>query len=557
MKLYKNLRIIVIGLLIGISCETIDLDLLDDPNNLPFEALDINLTMNHIQRQLGQLVQDANLNTEGLTRMRHSFNSTWNGMARGTSARGTSAWSTYYSDIYPEANLIIEASQDEVDPKPFLEAVSKTIRAYGAMLLVDLYGNIPYSEAGQFFDNPNPALDNDQDVYASAFADLISAKEIFDNGSGSFGFDDFYYNGSKSKWGDLVNTLLFKYYLNLSSTGADYSNQMNDLIADGLIESSSNDFEWKYSESDDPESRHPDYESEYTAPSVGRYMSNYYMWVLNNEKVVKGITTNPDPRTRFYFFRQSLTIPGPNDIPTTQQVLPCLSASRPAAFDIVDPTLPFCVADEDNVYWGRDLFNVDGIGPENELRTTYSAYPIGGRFDDNTGNQVQGALAGPRNLNGAGISPIMLSSFVYFMRAEAALQYGTSDDASAMLQAGIENSLDKVYNFGDIPQNNVDEAELALYTDEVMAHYSTAPDKLDVIAKEYLIALWGNGYEAYNMYRRTGKPLNLQPGIQPSGDEFPRSFFYPANSVSGNNSINQKEGTAVGPFWFNNSVSLD
>ena len=38
-----------------------------------------------------------------------------------------------------------------------------------------------------------------------------------------------------------------------------------------------------------------------------------------------------------------------------------------------------------------------------------------------------------------------------------------------------------------------------------MTLQTTDGDRLNVIMKEYFIALWGNGIESYNNYRRTGK----------------------------------------------------
>jgi hypothetical protein len=77
-----------------------------------------------------------------------------------------------------------------------------------------------------------------------------------------------------------------------------------------------------------------------------------------------------------------------------------------------------------------------------------------------------------------------------------------------------------------------------------------------VIATEYWFALYGNGIEAYNLYRRTGMPLNLQPALDPNPGSFIRSFYYPTAFVSRNVNAKQKANMTTPVFWDNNPASL-
>ncbi|MFK7806506.1 MAG: SusD/RagB family nutrient-binding outer membrane lipoprotein, partial [Saprospiraceae bacterium] len=89
------------------------------------------------------------------------------------------------------------------------------------------------------------------------------------------------------------------------------------------------------------------------------------------------------------------------------------------------------------------------------------------------------------------------------------------------------------------------------YVAEALDRYDNTSDKLDVIVKEYLIAQWGNGLEAYNIYRRTGKPANMPPLVDPQAAvsaSFPRTMLYPAVNVDLNQNATQKE-TTVQVFW--------
>ena len=138
------------------------------------------------------------------------------------------------------------------------------------------------------------------------------------------------------------------------------------------------------------------------------------MWALAVEKGLE------DPRLRYYVYRQVDAFP--TDPATLDNEIDCWNDPRPDSFAPIDAIsavpLPFCsLFGRGDGYWGRDHAEADGIPPDNTKRATYGTYPIGGRFDDDDAESIS---AGD-GLDGAGIWPIMMSSFAYFMRAEAAL----------------------------------------------------------------------------------------------------------------------------------------
>ena len=93
------------------------------------------------------------------------------------------------------------------------------------------------------------------------------------------------------------------------------------------------------------------------------------------------------------------------------------------------------------------------------------------------------------------------------------------------------------------------------YIAEVEANYTNAAsdeEKLNIIMTEYHLALFGNGVEAYNSYRRTGMPNDLQPLRAADVDNFLRSFFYPTTSVSNNSNSDQKDDVTAQVFWDTN-----
>jgi hypothetical protein len=80
--------------------------------------------------------------------------------------------------------------------------------------------------------------------------------------------------------------------------------------------------------------------------------------------------------------------------------------------------------------------------------------------------------------------------------------------------------------------------------------------KMDIIAREYQYAAWGNGIEIYNLYRRTGFPANLQPAMDPNPGPFIRSFYYPLNFTIANVNAKQKANPTVQVFWDKNPAGF-
>ena len=101
------------------------------------------------------------------------------------------------------------------------------------------------------------------------------------------------------------------------------------------------------------------------------------------------------------------------------------------------------------------------------------------------------------------------------------------------------------------------EEDIDEFVAEVLSRYDAADatGKLNIVMTEYYKALFGNGLESYNMYRRTGMPLNMSPTLEPAGGTFPRSLFLPAVNVNRNANATQKELTEL-VFWDNGSSTV-
>ncbi len=612
MKLIKKL-ILTLCVLLGTSCT---LDLREDPNSVQPDEILPSLVLNSMQRNLAALFQTASTFGMEMTRLQNAGGATYDRSTTPETFDGM--WSTAYASILSDANELI-ASADELGYARHA-GIARVIQAYTIMLLVDYFGDVPFSAAFQGSANFNPALDDQADLYNQVIDILDQARldltTLFPTSvpAGYLnpvtpGITDMYYNNNYTRWVRLANTLKLKAYLNLGDVTA-----INALIAEsttilpglpfgGFITAQNENFVFRYGlTTGDPDARHPRFLANYPAGG-GNYMSNWLIWHMYHgyDATSAGTTSvtvgQGDPRMRFYFYRQTnvnssnsaeircLTETLPSHYPssTGTAIVDHSIGGRPplgqgALHPTVDPADPawdrtFCYP-TDKGYWGRDHVDPQGIPPDGLLRTAWGAYPSGGRFDAN----VNGFVNANIGMRGAGFQPIMMRSFVQFMLSEAALTLTGIVDAvpaRTRFQNGIDNSMTDVRDwavngtYGTTavaispnenatitafypPANYTTDAAnyrnlaLASYDNRVAVSNTVA---MNYVAREFWIASFGNGIEAYNLYRRTGQPSGMQPVINPLPTPFPRSFWYPANAANLNSSIDQKTGLDIKVFW--------
>ncbi|MCW5521219.1 SusD/RagB family nutrient-binding outer membrane lipoprotein, partial [Aureitalea sp. L0-47] len=517
------------------ACETVELELLVNPNQVGEENSDPNFILNDVQITFARNIWNGfNGPSSSLTRMTNLF-----GFYNGAIDENTllTEWTQSYQMF---GNIDLIQGLNEVDIEnggeglPNHIGVAQVLEAFTYMLLVDYVNNVPYSEANQPEEFPNPNADAGKVVYDAQIELLDEAIANLQAGGLVEPETDLYFGSFDAEnWIALANTLKLRAYNNLRLTDAARATAgINATATSNIIDSSSEDFSFGYSDIQDPaESRHPYFTNGYLAAGAASYMSNQFLDFLNaGDNQPPFIETGDiDPRTRYYLYRQTGTEPSGSD-------LPCAGDAR---YD-------YCYVG--NLYWGRDHTDDAGIPNDGFKRTTFGIYPGGGAFDR---DEFVQARQTENNLGGAGILPIYLASHTHFLLAETALTLGTNGNPANLLAEGIRISLDKVDDFA----GNLGEAPFAMtqadkdaYVAGVLQEFNGGNNqqKLAVIAREAMLASWGNGVEVYNMYRRTGFP-DVQSPIIPAG-AFPRGFRYPVDEVENNPNIQQRQLTDQ-VFW--------
>lgn len=550
----KFKKIIIAGIFVTCfaSCSK-DLDpLLVNPNQPTPSTADVDLYLNTVELGFNNFWSTTSDYCAELTRQQvMNGSSLYNNAYSPQSFDGM--WTTAYTSVIKNADALIPIAKTQ---NKFVQSgIAKTLKAFTIGTLVDIFGDVPASQADLGVANTSPSVDGGAAAYAlvqtlldSAIADFARTTPTAVNTK-----TDLIYNGSGAKWTTLAKTLKLKFYMQTRLVDNTVGPKVIALLTENnLVNTASQDFVFQYGTNlSAPDNRHPHYRTNYVnSGGPGEYVNNYFMWMVAAQKYNGTVNFNGDPRLRFYFYRQVT-----NYATADQQSMPCSAqANPPAWYASVPDKTPYCAIGRG--YWGRDHGDASGTPPDGNSRTAWGIYPAGGLFDAGLGGNVtQGAGNG-----GNGINPIFLSSFTAFLKAEAALIFNTTvaGTATTNLTNGMNVSINKVIAIptGYAPPTAT---QIANYTTLVNNNYAaatTTADKLNIIMTEYYIASWGNGLEPYNNYRRTGSPNNMQLSVGvPNPGLFIRSFFYPSVFVNLNvNAPKQKTpGVAANKvFWDNN-----
>ena len=536
MKNSKNILTLFLCVLFTlVSCDTLELDLTENPNALSPNQADAGFFLNSIQIDFAFWVSSMGDRGGELTRINYMSGRTYNNVYSPDSWNGV--WSSAYRGMLEDIRLM-NILADEAG-LTYHRGMGKVFQAYILLTLVDYFGDIPYTEALQGAEAIlNPVSDSGESVYNAAISTLESAISDFNSG-GPVPSNDYYYQGDADKWIKAANSIKKKALLNLG----DFSNY-NSIT--NYIVNPSDDFQFVWGTSPaTPDTRHPLYRSNYTSTGGGEYMSN---WLMFN--MINGHAGNTDPRINYYFYRQVDNTPG-FDSSADEEVLECGLPGYYVPPQLRGSDTPFCAPTNSsskpaNGYWGRDHGNDNGIPPDGFKRTLRGVYPAGGAFDDES---FEGKVDGDGQ-GGFGITPILLSSWMHFMNAE--VNVNTGGDPTFETLIALEQALIKTDDLGGPELSDEDVSNyIAAFTSDWNASTSTE-EKLDMWATEFFISLTGNGIDAYNSYRRNGYPRSLQPNIEPDPGQFPLIQYYPANYVNTNKNADQRSSKTERVFWNSN-----
>ncbi len=372
---------------------------------------------------------------------------------------------------------------------PAYSGIAKLLQAYVFSMATDLWGDVPYSEAGKGLAFENPRFDKQEDIYkGNTTLGITSLFDLVRSGLADLDktsllkptvADDKVYGGDLAKWKRMGNTLLLKFAIQISNREpALATSTINAVItANNFINANTLDFEVPFGSA--VGNRNPIFDFN-NVNRTGDMMLSTRLITL-----VKG--QNDTVRLAKYF-------------------------TKPA--------------NATNTFTG---FNngATTAAPLLATRSKYNTYLTG-------------------TVGGEAPARLLTNFQVNFILAEAALLLGTTGDANTYYQAGITAAMQKVgMTAAEITTYFTDNPTIVTLT-------GTNADKQRQIITQKYIAWIGNGIEAYNDYRRTGFPVLTLP-LNTAGDNpavFPTRFPYTPNELARNpKAPNPRPKTDVKIWW--------
>ena len=560
MKKINNIfKIMVLfGVISFTSCETTELDITQNPNALNPTQASPDFFLNGIQVNFAYFVESFGYTGGQLTRLDQMSGRQYLNAYGPSSFDGK--WRSAYSTLMQDVKLMNVIATEKNLTNHI--AMGQVMQAYVLFTLVDFFGDVPYTDAITADVTLNPTADSGADIYAAAIALLDSAIANFDSAVSSPQYD-FFYDGDWAQWVKAANTLKMKAYMATRLVDGAALGKFNAIVSSGnYISSTADDFQFTWGTNElQPDTRHPRYRSSYTSTGGGSYRSNSLMAYMRGKDA--GAYSSPmnfDIRMFYYFYRQVGSTPG-FGAAADEEVLECGLIIPPAHYE------GYIYCGVPKGWWGRDHGVSAGIPPDGFKRSLTGVYPAGGSLDDLSYQaKINGAGQG-----GKGITPIMLASWTKFMVAETQMIANNDAAAKATMFEGINMSIAKVTGFAPVTDRydwlfgTGDGGPYFAHQDDYIGWFKgdleadwnagSMTDKWDILANQYLVASYGNGIDAYNFYRRTGYPTTLQPNIEPSPGNFPKSMWYPSNYANTNSNATQKSDLDVQVFWDNNSVT--
>jgi len=413
---------------------------------------------------------------------------------------GSAGWDGLYGAI---ANLNVIIKQGTAETRYVYAGIAKILKAYSFSILVDVYGDCPYSEFDQFTDGiTQPKYDLGKDIYPKLLALIDEGIADINNpapNASKPGADDYIYKGNTTNWIKAANTIKLKLYTQVRRV-QDVSTQVKALLATpaNLINSQAESFMMPYGPFATTDDRHPAY-GDYSATQRGGQLFSPWLYEImkgRNANILNGIS---DPRIPYYIYNQKTATGTPENC----------TEYRDGGFITI-------------------LFGSNGNCRDGSNSNTYSLlgiYPAGGRYDDKAAVAINTITAIKA---GTGALPHQFITYAdrLYLEAElinAGLALGTEktvfskalDESFKQMDYIITNYV-KPGTAGS-PQTVplVDTlAATATYKTAVLAAYdaaATPAKKLEYIMTEKWINRIENPVDSYTDYRRTGYPVMFAP----------------------------------------------
>ncbi len=408
------------------------------------------------------------------------------------SADVNNAWSSFYATTLNDIEVIIKNAK--ASNAPYYSGVAKLLKAYNYQIIVDAWGNAPFSEAQQTSANTSPKFDDGAAIYTAMLTLIDEAlAELNSTSTGAApSTNSTIYSGAftakKPNWIKFGNTLKLRMLLHYSkSDKAGMVTKITALVNSGVpfFASVADNFEMPFIN-----------QSGRFNP-IHQFEVSRANYLFPNKFLVDLMNTNADPRRPFYF---------------TQ--FPAASGNYAGAK----------AADVSSQKYSRMHTYLRGAASGGTANTDGSYNPLP-----------------PTGITYTGDAPIRMLTFAEynFMRAEAAL-YGAPGSAQTFFTAGITASLTNA---------GVATADITTYLAAKGTLVGTTDQMLKQIIEEKYVASYGVVLEPWTDFRRTGYPAITKVSNAVTSDII-RSLPFPQSEIDANKNAPAQKADLATKFVF-------
>lgn len=150
----------------------------------------------------------------------------------------------YYGGAVKSVEDMLVQIDEEQSPEE-MRSIVRILRVYVFSRLTDLYGDIPYSEAGKavIASIYLPKYDAQNEIYPDLLKELEESAAALGTGTSEFGASDLIFQGDQSKWKRLANSLMLRLGMRLIKVDPSASEVwVTKAIAGGVMESNADIF---------------------------------------------------------------------------------------------------------------------------------------------------------------------------------------------------------------------------------------------------------------------------------------------------------------------------
>ncbi|WP_292010750.1 SusD/RagB family nutrient-binding outer membrane lipoprotein [Chryseobacterium sp.] len=229
----KKIKFLLSASVIALSLTSCNnyLDVNEDPNNLPIENVTPELILPGVISQMyrvqsGNQMQLGNLMMNNWAGNTYVFGGPYSAeftLGAVNSQFYNGIWDDTYRNLY---NFKIVETYPNADHKQdYYVAIAKILKAFYLQPIVDLYGDIPYSEAFQAQANSTPKYDNDEDVYKALISSIDEGIALIEAADASVslnpGAADIVFQGNMDSWVNFANTIKLRFLVRMSKATGD------------------------------------------------------------------------------------------------------------------------------------------------------------------------------------------------------------------------------------------------------------------------------------------------------------------------------------------------